>query len=166
MTRAYQVDLSDMDMWPYWNVSDCKSSSPDSCDNWNMTLNATLTNNLACDINKTIPFINNVNVDAISFTDGIECCDRYFFMLRSNDNNDDDAYVFFFCFHPFAAHGNHSGGHDGHDGNHHHHNSAAHTYSHDHPTGSKADDDSSIGTINLLFVNGLSLCVLAKMFAK
>ena len=93
-TRAYYVDLSDMDMWPYWNVSDCESLSPDSCDNWNMTLNATLTNNFACDINKTISFINNVHVDAISFTgNGIGFGDRYFFMLRGSDNND-DAYVF------------------------------------------------------------------------
>ena len=129
-------------------------------------IKSNIINNFACNINKTIPFINNVHVDAISFTgNGIGCGDRYFFMLRSSDNND-DVYVFFFCFHSFAAHGNHSGGHDGHDSNHHHHNSAAHTHSHDHPTGSEADGDSSIGTINLLFVNGLSLCVLAKMFAK
>ena len=48
---------------------------------WNVTLNATLTSNFACDINKTIPFINNVHVDAISYTgNGIGCGDHYFFL--------------------------------------------------------------------------------------
>ena len=41
-TRTYHVDLSDIDMLPYWNVSDCESLLPDSCDNWNMALKATL----------------------------------------------------------------------------------------------------------------------------
>ena len=184
-TRAYHVDLSNMDMWYYWNVSNCFSLSPDNCTNFNMTLNHTLTSNFAYDINKTIPSITDVHVDAISFTgNGIGCGDGYYFMLGASDNQEtEDTYIIFFCFHPFSAHDHghgdgdnsthhmHStddGGHHHHgtettdDGGHHHHDT---TQGEDETTdvGGEESDNSSFIKLNL-FVNSLCLFMFSKLF--